>query len=148
MQQTWKNAAEQSITSNRYVRSTLEKMNSNLKTAFNEASKPDAPLADKENFVQLAFEINQDVGKLSPAFEIVAGGNCGFDTDKYEFVMTERSLAAGKKEFVTLTQAIQEIVQPSTPPETAVQERQEIEAHLASLIKPSALDRKPFRPPS
>ena len=131
------NTAAQTIKCNGLVNSALRKMESRLQIAFNEVAAQ-ATQENKNNFMNLAAEIGQDVKTLSPAFKIVAGGTNGFGTDEYEFIVD-------KKRLVTLAQSFQELQKLPAPQMTPQEEIQELKKRLNALENPRIvrLDKDP-----
>jgi hypothetical protein len=110
---------------------TLKEMEKFLRRAFIKATVPAAAPADKNKFLLLADEVEQDLKKLSPAFKIVSGA------EKYEFIVDV-------EKHLTLDQARQE-VKKLTPEQEEIRQLRE---RLAVIENPPVvrLDKKPPNP--
>jgi len=86
------NKAQQRVEGREYALWTLAAMERKLQKAYNKASPAHASETDKLAFISLATEVQQDLGKLSPAFKLVSDRTDSYlDADKYTFIVTERT---------------------------------------------------------
>lgn len=66
-----------------------------------------AAIVTRQNFLQKAEELEQDVNKLIPALKIKNGGENGYGTDKLEIIVRKENLSRSKDmfDYITLTEA-------------------------------------------
>lgn len=109
--QTWasekvraiKNTAGQYLECPDSVTRTLSIMELRLQNAFEATSHP---LSTHAAFIEIAAEVMEDIRKLSPAFNIISGGDNGHGTENCEMIVQKKRVGLFKREYITLTQAL------------------------------------------